>query len=70
MFNVGDIVKASRGTIFTVTVVSTSGLRVSISHEELPFGTYSARLFTLVTPATPKLTGMTQFFKDKEKSNV
>lgn len=67
MFNVGDIVRA-RVTEFTVTGIE--GDRVTVNLEGQHHGTFGAQQFTLVTPATPKLTGMTQFFKDmKEKQH-
>jgi hypothetical protein len=72
MFNVGDVVIASRGTIFAVTAVSFNGHRVSINFEGQPHGTYAADLFTLLKPAappTPKLTGLAQFYRDKEKQH-
>jgi hypothetical protein len=69
MFNVGDVITAS-ANIFVVTGLMGDD-RVVISYEGEHHGDYPARLFTLVIPSTPKLTGMTQFFKDiKEKETT
>jgi hypothetical protein len=71
MFNVGDIISYG-GREYKVVSVSTDGERVGVDSIRTGRnqGMNPASLFTLVTPAKAKLTGMTQFFKDKEKSNV
>tara|TARA_R110000851_G_scaffold12862_6_gene44322 strand:- start:3256 stop:3480 length:225 start_codon:yes stop_codon:yes gene_type:complete len=74
MFNVGDIIGYG-GAEYKVVYVSTDGERVGVDSIRTGRnqGMNPASLFTLVTPAGPPpsvLTGMTQFFKDKEKSNV
>jgi hypothetical protein len=71
MFNVGDIV-SNMSAYFRVEEVTANGNLVVRNnfYNTLLSGNYSPSMFTLVTPAEPKLTGMTQFFKDKENSNV
>ena len=71
MFNVGDVV-INCGTEYVVSDVDTWGeYRVHRKSDgKIMYGYHPEAIFTLVTPATPVLTGMTQFFKDKEKSNV
>ena len=76
MFNVGDTITTGVHEYTVDEVVP--GDRVNVgdrvvvrdSTGMLMSGYHSVSIFTLVTPATPVLTGMTQFFKDKEKSNV
>ena len=74
MFNVGDVVE-NCGTEYVIDDVDSSGSCHLYNREtrETIGGYYRPNILTLVTPAippTPVLTGMTQFFKDKEKSNV
>jgi hypothetical protein len=72
MFNVGDIV-ANCGIKYVVDGVYGDHVEAHRLSSGNSVGRNPARLFTLVTPAGPPpsvLTGMTQFFKDKEKSNV
>jgi hypothetical protein len=71
MFNVGDIISYG-GAEYKVVSVSTDGERVGVDSvlTGRNQGMNPASLFTLVTPSKVKLTGMAQFFKDKEKSNV
>ena len=74
MFNVGDIIRHC-GSTYKVVSVSTDGEMVGVDSIRTgrSCGLNPTSLFTLVTPAGPPpsvLTGMTQFFKDKEKSNV
>tara|TARA_R110000851_G_scaffold12862_6_gene44331 strand:- start:9963 stop:10190 length:228 start_codon:yes stop_codon:yes gene_type:complete len=74
MFNVGDIVCVP-GVVYTVVELDgDSRIYVRVNCSGTVFDeSFDNSLFTLVTPAGPPpsvLTGMTQFFKDKEKSNV
>jgi len=66
MFQVGDEV-SNYSTIYTVMGVV--GNRISVIDEQGQSmgGTFHMSSFTLVTPAKPRLTGMTQFLKDTEK---
>jgi hypothetical protein len=70
MFNVGDTVRSSEGDNYTVTmerVSILSGIQ-DVQVDGIPGHWFHRKMFTLVIPSTPKLTGMTQFFKDmKEK---
>ena len=71
MFNVGDVV-INFGIEYVVDAVDPWGeyhVHRRSDGESIQ-GYHPEDMFTLVTPATPVLTGMTQFFKDKEKSNV
>jgi len=73
MFSVGDIVRYGPKE-YTVTEVLTNGadIRVTSRSSNRDCGSNPSSIFTLVTPAGPPpsvLTGMTQFFKDKEKNN-
>jgi hypothetical protein len=72
MFNVGDIV-TNCGTKYMIDAVYGDHVEAHNLNSGRSCGSNPARLFRLVTPAGPPpsvLTGMTQFFKDKEKSNV
>jgi hypothetical protein len=74
-FNVGDIVDLGirGGTQYEVMEASTTQIKPRATESAHVYGWHDNSLFTLVTPAGPPpsvLTGMTQFFKDKEKSNV
>jgi hypothetical protein len=73
MFNVGDTVRSSQGNNFTVTmerVSILSGIQ-DVQVKGIPGHWFHCKVFTLVIPSTPKLTGMTQFFKDiKEKETT
>jgi hypothetical protein len=75
MFNVGDIVDLGiqGGSKYEVMEASRTQIRPRETPGTHVYGWHSNSLFTLVTPAGPPpsvLTGMAQFFKDKEKSNV
>jgi hypothetical protein len=71
MFNVGDIVSVSgTSTLYEVMETSPSHVKPRVVTGRHTYGWHRNNLFTLVTPAEPKLTGMTQFFKNKENSNV
>jgi hypothetical protein len=68
MFNVGDRVKSASGTEFIIT--EARGQSVTVTLEGRDYGRFHVGFFNLVTPAeppTPKLTGMTQFFKDQKE---
>ena len=73
-FNVGDVV-SNCGTEYVIAAVAATG-KVKIRKENDTYGYstwYGESLFTLVTPAGPPpsaLTGMTQFFKDRENDNA
>jgi hypothetical protein len=74
MFNVGDIVSVSdTSTYYEVMEASPSHIKPRLVTNAHIYGWHRNDLFTLVTPAGPppsKLTGMTQFFKDRESDNV
>jgi hypothetical protein len=69
-FNVGDIVTTGSYNYTVTELVGLGRVCVRDSDGDLVGGDHSNHIFTLVTPSKTKLTGMTQFFKDKEKSNV
>jgi hypothetical protein len=73
MFNVGDIVRVGNAsTHYEVMETSLNQVRPRVTLCRHIYGWHNNTLFTLVTPAGPPpsvLTGMTQFFKDKEKLN-
>ena len=72
MFNVGDTITTGVCEYTVDEVVPGDRVVVRDSMGTLMAGDYSGSIFTLVTPAgppTPVLTGMTQFFKDKEKNH-
>ena len=72
MFNVGDIITTGRHEYTVDALVTEDRVIVRDMMGTLMSGHYNVSMFTLVTPAvppTPVLTGMTQFFKDKEKNN-
>jgi hypothetical protein len=74
MFNVGDIVSVDGGsTRYEVMEASLTQVKPRLTTDGHTYGWHNNSLFTLVTPAGPPpsgLTGMTKFFKDREKSNV
>tara|TARA_R110000851_G_scaffold12862_6_gene44333 strand:- start:11802 stop:12038 length:237 start_codon:yes stop_codon:yes gene_type:complete len=73
-FEVGDVVECTQGTYTRLTkgktyvVVSYDDEYVRIVDNLSEEGGWAESRFTLFTPATPKLTGMTQFYKDREIS--
>ena len=72
MFNVGDTITTGVNEYIVDAVVPGDRVSVSDATGHPMSGHYSVLMFTLVTPAvppTPVLTGMTQFFKDREKNN-
>jgi hypothetical protein len=69
MFNVGDVVRIGTQKYIIVDINTDSRVAVTPEGGSQIHRWHGQDMFTLVTPTTPKLTGMTQFFKDKEKLN-
>tara|TARA_R110000796_G_scaffold34290_2_gene88708 strand:+ start:657 stop:863 length:207 start_codon:yes stop_codon:yes gene_type:complete len=66
-FNVGDVVM-NFGSHYFIVAVSGNNYKIRPKDSDVAYLTwFEENCFTLVTPTPPVLTGMTQFFKDKEK---
>jgi hypothetical protein len=69
MFNVGDVVCIGNQKYTIVDIGNNNLVAVQPENSSQIFRWHEQSMFELHTrgtPPTPKLTGMTQFFKDKE----